>query len=370
MNGDDRVSVLFVTNENYMEPTGGGVQLCSREYLRTLEGCGFEIHQIAYSIDRSLRARLRRKLQPHPFGSIHPAGLVQRIVEKAEQTKARWVFLNNAEANALAPKIRSRAPELKLIFLSHGVELTDEVNALRLDPASLPRHRHRPSWFGKLLFAELQQRAAIDGTVCISTEDVIFEKWLGCPSVLFIPRSISHHPLEFSPMLGRVGTVSTLNHVPNLDGIRQFATALRGTEVTLRLVGGPEKIGCQLQLDFPNIVYCGKLSDEGLRQEAATWCAFVNPVFCQARGASTKVATALGWGLPVLTTMQGSRGYLWNSELLPLAKSPRELAEACKAVALDKRSEEWRLRASSIVDLAPNTVEASALLYEFLVTLG
>jgi hypothetical protein len=146
-----------------------------------------------------------------------------------------------------------------------------------------------------------------------------------------------------------------------------FAEALQDLDgIELRVVGGPESIGVALQNEFKSIRYLGELPDEKLTAEAATWCAFINPIFCYARGASTKVATALGWGLPVITTPHGARGYRWDQQALPLAKSVSEMLNITKQIASSDDAESWRMRAKLVADLAPSASEAGEFLLNFL----
>ena len=357
---------LFVTNSGYLSDGGGGVQWCTCEYLRILREGGFDCKVRPYRVDMRPSARLRRRLSRQPFENFHPPNFVQSIVNEARALEASLLFLNNTEALALAPKIREKAPQLTLVFLSHGVEITDEINQLRLSPDQLPSHRRNPLWFGRLLCQEIEVRKAIDGTICISEEDRLFESWLGSPRSCFVPRTVPEDTLTLRPIGGRIGTVSTLNHIPNLDGITRLAAELDPKRVKLRLVGGPETAGRELDARFTAVEYLGRLDDVALREEAATWCAFANPVFCQARGASTKVATALGWGLPVLTTAQGARGYRWNEAILPLADSPQHLAQIALEFADSGKTASGFASASALAGMAPTPSQAADLTSEFL----
>jgi hypothetical protein len=243
------------------------------------------------------------------------------------------------------------------------VEITDVVNNLRIAPGTIPSYQKNSRWLGDLLKTEIAIRESLDGVLCISEEDVAFEQWLGSQHTQFIPRQIHSDPLEFNPIKGRVGTVGTLDHGPNLHGLRLLAEALSGdSTVDLRVVGGPEKVGLALQDEFKAITYLGRLSDEELKEEAATWCAFVNPIFCNARGASTKVATALGWGLPVLTTPIGARGYSWDDKLLPLSSTSSDLANLCKIVGTANDLRRWCDHSKKISLLAPDQTVASELI--------
>ncbi|MBA3848436.1 MAG: hypothetical protein C0502_00390 [Opitutus sp.] len=361
---------IFVTHRAYLAEGGGGAQWCTREYRRTLQSAGFALEDVVFASRRDLLARLRAKIRPSPEGELHSGAIARAVATRVAEIGARWCFLNNSDAGLLAPRIRALRPELRLVFLSHGVELTDAVNNLRLAPESLPAARRGPGFLSRLLRAEIRQRQALDASVCIAEPDERLEDWLGAPRTLFLPRQVPVDELPHAPLAGRVGCVATLDHGPNRDGLEQLASALtRHSGVTLRLVGGPLSAGRDLARRHPAIDYRGRLDDAALRAEAATWCAFANPIFCAARGASTKVATALGWGLPVFTTPQGARGYRWPAGTLPLAGSAAELAALLAAAATAKDSSDWRARAAAVRATAPTAEESADQLRAFLQSL-
>ncbi len=360
--------VLFVTPRAFLTPAGGGgVQWCTREYHATLTAAGFAVHDLPFDIDRSPLARVLRRLRPCPYKNRVPRGFVAHVASQARRLGARWCFLNNTDALGLAAELRQAAPDLRLVFLSHGVELTDVVNNLRLAPETAPREQHSPLWLGRLLREEIRLRAALHGTVVISEPDLLAEEWLGSRAVACLPRAVPSAPLPLAPVAGRVGCVATLDHGPNLHGLRLFAAALAAHPgVRLRLVGGPDSVGRELAARHPAIDYLGRLDDASLHLEAATWRAFVNPIFCPARGASTKVATALGWGLPVLTTPHGARGYRWPADTLPLADDPAALAALAARVATAPDPAPWTAAADSIRRAAPDLAQSAALLGDLL----
>lgn len=354
---------LFVTLRGHLQAGGGGVQWCSREYHDTLDAAGLAPQVLPFDIDRGLRARLLRRLRPRPYAHRLPAGLAAEIAAQARRLDSRWCFLNNTDALALAPALRAAAPDLRLVFLSHGAELTDVINNLRLAPETAPREQHAAPWLGRLLQEELRLRASLHGAVVISEPDLLVEEWLGSPRVAYLPRSVPSTPLPLAPVVGRVGCVATLDHGPNLHGLRLLADALAPhPEVRLRLVGGPAPVGRELASRHPAIDYLGRLDEDALRAEAATWRAFVNPIFCPARGASTKVATALGWGLPVLTTPHGARGYRWPAGTLPLADGPAALAALVRDVATASDPAPSLAAAETLRRAAPDLAESAALL--------
>jgi hypothetical protein len=363
---------VFVSNRISLGSARGGVQWCTNDYLATLAAAGWQTEVLPYDTDQRLSARLRRKFCPRPFADRINPGLITEIGTAVQRTGADCVFLNNSEPLIAAGAIKKQIGDrVRLIFLSHGVESTDFLNDLHLGNESIPAFQRKPWWVGQLFLSELEQRRHLDGVVCMSEEDVLFERWLGSKSTCFLPRMVQPQPLEWHPVPNRVGTVGTLGHIPNLDGIRRFAAELgQHSQMRLRVVGGPASAGHKLAEEFGSVEYVGAVDDATLKLEAATWGAFVNPIFCQARGASTKVATALGWGLPVLTTPQGARGYRWDDAALPRKQTPRELAQLAATVASGNDSATWQARARQISQLAPDLVESSKILSDFVDLIG
>ena len=222
---------------------------------------------------------------------------------------------------------------------------------------------------GRQLFAEAEQRQAIDQVLCLAPFEVEIERWLGARRVHWLPRTIPDRPLDWRPDPSRMGCVSTVNHPPNVEGLTLFLREferLAPTTVRFRLVGGPAVEGKALAARFPHVDYLGPLDDEALAAEAGTWSCFVHPLFCYACGCSTKLAVALGWGLPIVTTPAGMRGYTWREGTVPLAEEPRELA----ALALRNLEPDAARRVREQVHLAagsaPTLPEVAARLREIL----
>ena len=112
---------------------------------------------------------------------------------------------------------------------------------------------------------------------------------------------------------------------------------------------------------YPFVDYLGSMVAPGaIEAEAATWSAFVHPIFCYAMGCSTKVATGLNWGLPVLTTAAGLRGYTWRHGDLPVSRSPADLARAAIAALDPLRSNALREDVLKSVRSAPTLPELAA----------
>ena len=365
------MSALLVTPNNYIDPQArGGVQQCTHDYVRTLIAAGAEPQIASFDIDRALLTRVGRRLWPRPFAYEVPRAFQASVVERCRRLKITTVFLNNSVSSTLAPALRQAlSDDVRVVLLSHGAEHTDLVNALRTDPDSVPRHMRAPQWLGQMILQEVEQRRALDLVLCISEEDVLVEKWLGARACLYLPRTVEVAPISWRPQAERLGYVATLDHGPNVDGLSQLASALTGVEdVVLRVVGGPVEAGDRLQREFRNIRYLGRLSDDALRAEASTWSAFTNPMFCQARGASMKVATALGWGVPVATTVEGARGYRWDDALLPRARNRQDLARLCVEISRGDKAE-WGRRAVAVRSLSPTCAESGRLVADALTAL-
>jgi hypothetical protein len=107
--------------------------------------------------------------------------------------------------------------------------------------------------------------------------------------------------------------------------------------------------------------YLGPLNDDALRAEAATWCCFVNPIFVYSKGCSTKLAVALGWGLPIATTRYGARGYLWDEGAIPLADDPTELADLVLGHTSAALSLAHCRATDAIVAMSPDLARVGAL---------
>jgi glycosyltransferase involved in cell wall biosynthesis len=178
-----------------------------------------------------------------------------------------------------------------------------------------------------------------DLVLCMSEVEQKIDAWLGAERSMVVPRTFEPDFIDWSPVPGRCGFVGTLNHLPNEEGIRRVLAVLERdwkeelSAVDLRVVGGPEEVGNELERAHPAVTYCGRLSQQDFREEAATWGLFLNPIWWYARGATTKLAQALNWGLPVVTSAPGRRGYTWSRGTIQIAETPEEMAALIVEVA-------------------------------------
>ena len=368
---------LFVAHAQALSGTSGGLQICTREYLRTLEAAGFALSIKAVEHYRRPLTRLARRLRRRPYPREWHPRLVDEIVTCAGETRARFIFLNLVNLAPLAPLLRPRVGEgCKIVLLSHGLESVDRLHAIREVAGSGAggRTAQMERMLGRQLAEEAGQRSSIDHVFCLTPFEMEIERWLGTRSVSWLPRTIPDRaPLDWSPVPGRIGFVGTLDHPPNRDGLVQFLNALdalASREIDVRVVGGPLAAGAKLAQRFRRVNYLGVLSDDELEKEAATWTCFVHPLFCYARGCSTKLAVALSWQIPVLTTPPGCRGYVWRDGHLPLADTPDALARLAVTLADPASAVVVQKEVAAIVRSAPTLDDVAQRVRVALASLG
>jgi hypothetical protein len=358
---------LFVTPGKALNGSGpaGGVQICTREYLETLKAAGLEIEVAAYEADRRWTTRLRHRLWPRPYADYLPPRLADQIVKKAG-SHVRFVFLNCVATAPLAAAVRARLPPTcQIVLLSHGAESTDSFHDLRYSEGRTPFTRASKSAmlkFARQIIAEGQQRRFIDHTLCLSPLDMILEQWLGARSVEWLPRTVPERSLIWTPNPCRIGFVGTLGHTPNREGLELFLCELQKLglpEVRVRVVGGPPAAGAWFTKRYDSVDYLGPMADGDLEREASTWGCFIHPIFCAARGCSTKLAVAIGWHIPVLTTPQGHRGYVWREGDLPVESSPRGFAKRALEILENSTGRQVRREVIRVARSTPKLEEVA-----------
>jgi len=362
MSGD---AALFVSFREILLDEGGGVQVCNREYMETLGRAGFELHIIPFDFPHDLFSRLSRRLSPEIGLTKAPTGLFVRICRALTETSAHTVFFAHTMFADLSRELKRAFPSVKQVLLSHGAEGFDFCIEESLRRSSSTEIRFRPiaeRMIGRVLLNQLEQRRWIDAVLTLSPFEVEIEKWLGAGNAFWVPRAILGAALTMQPISHRVGCVSTLSHSPNFEGLKKIFCALQqrcSPELRFRLVGSPSNRGEELANRFRFVDYLGYLSDSELRTEATSWCCFVNPIFHYAKGCSTKLAVALGWGLPIASTVYGARGYCWDQNVLPLARSPAELADLVLERAVLTSIKKYQRQTADIRDRTPD-IQTSA----------
>jgi hypothetical protein len=227
-------------------------------------------------------------------------------------------------------------------------------------PLALPKYFMRAQLLGDTILREYSYRSSLDFTFCISPSDVELERWLGGGKVDWLPRAIIPDPLIWNPSGDRLGFVGTLDHVPSVEGLILFLRnfqKIAPANIRVRVVGGPDRIGQLLTAHFPIVDYLGPLPNDALRREASTWSCFVNPIFCLPRGCSTKLATAIGWQIPIVTTTSGHRGYAWDRGVLPVADRPPEFSDLALSMLHVETAQKAHSQISEIARSSPSITD-------------
>ena len=196
---------------------------------------------------------------------------------------------------------------------------------------------------------------------CLAPFEAEIERWLGARAVTALPRTIpARMPLTWTPDPARLGFVGTLDHPPTGDGLQRFLTAFEAIappDLRVRIVGGPAAAGRRLAARFQTAEYLGPLDDADLEREAATWSVFVHPLFCWARGCSTKLAVALAWQVPIATTPAGARGYTWREGVLPMADTPDAFARLAIELAQPAAARRARDQVAAVAGSSPTIAD-------------
>lgn len=372
MNPQPSIPAVFVSSRNALASAPGGIQVFTREQMEVLRAAGFGLTVVSYDVDRHPFVRLRRLLRPRPYANLLPPGLADEVTAAQRATGSAFVFLNSTDLTPLAADLsaRMKLEEARIVLLSVGLESVDYLHAIRSRGGASTAEALT---LGRQFFAETEQRRFIDHVICLAPFEVEIERWLGARRVDWLPRTVPDRPLEWRPDPSRLGCVSTVNHPPNVEGLSLFLQEferLAPAGVRFRLVGGPVAEGRALAERYPHLDYLGPLDEPALAAEAATWSCFVHPLFCYARGCSTKLAVALGWRLPIVTTPAGMRGYTWSAGHVPCAEEPRELAalalRTLEPAAARAVREQICLAASS----APTSADVAARLRDILLPMN
>jgi len=361
MKNGDRTPAIFICTKNAREPSSGGVQLYTREILATIEVAGFAPTIVEYQPDRHPVTRLKRRLRPKPYANLLPPDLASRVASRQRETQSLIIFLNGGDLAPLAGKLRPHLPDdTRIVLLSYGLDSVDFLHTVRARDEMTSAAARK---LGEQQFAENRQRENIDHVFCLAPFEAEIERWLGARKVDWLPRTLPpDQTLPWEPDRTRLGCVSTLDHPPNWEGLVLFLRALEPiapADTRFRLVGGPENRGRQLSEQFARVDYLGALDDAALAAEARTWSCFVHPLFCYARGCSTKLAVALGWRIPIVTTPAGARGYTWREGNLPLADSPPALARLALRMFDRVTAEEAREQIAFVAHSMPDRDEVA-----------
>ncbi len=333
------MKALFVCHEHSLVPGGGGQQICTREYRDVLKAADFDLEILTYGTDRSLATRLRRRFRPTPYADLFADDLYDRIVSSVARLEAGFVFLNLYNLVPAGSELRRRlGGQARLVLMSHGLNTVDELHALRIDEQLHSSSGSGDDWrpISHMLRVESANLPLFDHIFCLAPFEVEICRWLGAQSVSWWPRTIPREALDWRPAGDRLGCIGTMDHPPNEEGLFEILNALEPIalkSLRFRLVSRSTRICQEAAERFAFVDFLGPLENpDAVREEASTWNAFIHPIFCYAMGCSTKMATGLGWRIPVLSSRAGFRGYSWSEGEIPMPSNPNEMAR--EAIAL------------------------------------
>jgi hypothetical protein len=361
-----KTKAIFLTHKEslYSEITGG-VQLCSQEFhniIRDDAEISLEDYYVPYTKVVFQRVLIKWGMDNYSVFDIDKEA--PALVSYIEREKIGIVFINMATSVKFAKPIKQKfGDRVKIVLLSHGNQSCDFLHLITkpFDPVSLIRKWLNKIRLGRLISTEAEYRVKwLDAVVTLSETEKQIENWFGAKKTSFLPRRLYKDFLPREPVPGRIGFVGRLDHPPNYQGVIIFLEELAKQKHSLqiRLVGAPPEYGAKIKLQFPFIEYLGELSDQNLEKEVATWSFFLNPVWWYSTGASTKLARAISWGLPIVTTTAGRRGYEWKKGSLMVADSPAEMVSKLMSESgSEERINYWKEQTEMIAENGPDPEE-------------
>jgi len=315
--------------------------LCSQEFYEVISKVpGMELLEYHVPYTKNIRQRVRIKLGMENYSMYDVKKDAPALIKFIEENNISAVFINMASLVKYAIPIKERfADKVKVVMLSHGNHSGDFLHLITkpIHQPNFIRKRMDKYRLGSLISTEAQMRVSeLDAVITLSETEKQIENWFGGKRVYFLPRRLYADFLDYKPVMGRVGFMGRLDHPPNYQGISMVLEQLNGTKADIRIVGAPNEWGNKLQQQFPFVKYLGELSDAGLEEEVSTWSLLLNPVWWYSTGASTKLAKAISWGVPIISTTAGNRGYQWSGGELLMSESPAEMAAKISEFAFDE----------------------------------
>lgn len=308
----------------------GGVRLCTQDYIELLE-VKYTVTYLPVDFNRGIAFRLKSRLGIDSYEEYDTESYVASIRNKVAGLGISKIFINLANATDFARVIKQQVnKDLKVILCSHGNESGDFLHlSVRFkERLSFFQRLFAPHRLGKVLQKELEYRLNyVDLVLTVSEIEASIEKWIGAKAVFMVPRVLKNEFIDWNPVGKRVGFIGDISHFPNYYGLLKICEELArlDNEVELRIVGKDNSNVAELKKKFAFITHLGYLDEKAVVEEAATWNYFLNLVFYYSKGVSTKLAQGLNWGLPVISTTPGNRGYELNKPI-PTFDKPEEMA--------------------------------------------
>lgn len=370
--------VLFIVNNIYLDhnKNEGGVRNCTEEYIKLLS-IKFEVLLFPVSYSFSLLHRFGVKFGLNNYNDYKPESYKNELKEEINKHKIKYIFLNLSNTMTFALVIKEMFnSDIKVILCSHGNESGDFLHqSFRFkDEQNWLQRIKNPFLFAKMIAKEVDFRLRfLDMVLTISEVEEGIEKWLGAKRVFMVPRVLTSDKIPWNPVVGRIGFFGDLSHKPNLESVISFCDALSNLDfknVKFRVLGSPENIGKSLAVKYSFVEYCGFVPNERILEEVGSWSIFLNLLFYYSKGVSTKLAKGLNWGIPVVSTTYGNRGYNIPSGMLTTVDTPTEMAELVIKLLSDKKElNKLRMLSISIANELNDFVPIMDKLYPLLISL-
>lgn len=343
------MQALFISDKKYFDAgLTGGVQRCTQEYLMYLKHAGLNVTPFLIEPSLTIKNRIKIKLGIEVYERYDIKGYLEPLINQINTLKIKLVLFNQVNLAGWAAKLRPHlSADIKFVALSHGNESGDFLH----ESASANQSGIINTWrLGKLLVTESQVFSQhLNGIIVLSKNDLYVNQWLGADKQFYLPRLLSPQFISRQPVDKRMGFVGTLDHLPNRRGLEYLLNELKRRRLNykIRLVGAPAGIGHEIAAQYAFVEYVGALSEPDLIAEMQTWSVFLNPVFWYSRGASTKLAFAINYGVPVITTPAGKRGYeLYSDYIISADNTPKTFVDKILNVLESKADLEQLERAT------------------------
>lgn len=328
---------IYLTNKNLLGfdlAITGGVQLCSQEFFYLLQNSDIDIQPYYVSYTKNLLDRLALKLKLDCYSYYDVQADQQNLYQYIQENDIEYVFINHATAIRYSKVIKSHFKnQVKVFLLSHGNDSGDFLHSTTkpIKKYNLISKYRDILRLGRLLYTEsVYRKNYLDGVLTVSEVEENIEKWLGTNKVIYTPRVIDKiTAIKLNTNYSKIGFIGRLDHPPNYHGLNMICSELAKYDIQFEfaLIGAPVEYGEKLQAKYPFISYKGELNDNQLYNETCTWSLFLNLVFWYSMGVSTKVAKAIEWGIPLLTTTPGIRGYNWEEGSMIMAETPQQMVD-------------------------------------------
>lgn len=325
---------IFLTHPNLLRSEiNGGVQICSQEFHQIISNCeDLDLKNYFVQFTRNILQRAQMKMGFENYSMYNVFKDSPTLLNYIESENIRIVFINMASCVRYAKPIKKKfGTKVKIILLSHGNHSGDFLHLISkpLQHGFVLNKVIKKIRLGNLIATESLFRIKyLDGVVTLSETERQIENWFGAKRTVFLPRHLYQDFVNYSPDLNRIGFVGRLDHPPNFQGISILIDEMIKQplkDLKLRLVGAPAEQGKKIAEKYNCVEYLGELSDNQLTKEVASWSFFINPVWWYSTGASTKLAKGISWGIPIVTTTAGMRGYYWSKGSLLIADTPEDM---------------------------------------------